>query len=123
MDSAALEGQTQLTQVLESLIKHVAARADKDYAKQRERELRATRFAKANDLEHAVLLQRVWINVLVRELQGQAREGAKMKMTQVLQDLEKKDRKSHDLFDQLRLGEEMTLRVWRLALALDPKPK
>jgi hypothetical protein len=127
MDSATLEGQTRLTQVLESLIRHVAARAgatpaDKDYATKIDRHLRATRFvAEKNDLEYAVLLQRVWVEVLERDLQGEAPEEAKKKMAQVPGDLDKKDRQSGSLLDQLRLGEEMALRVW--AAALDPQPK
>jgi hypothetical protein len=130
MESAALEGRIKLTEVLESLIGHVAARiavasapADKDYPNRIGRRLLAARFVAAgNDLEYAVMLQRLWVEVLVQALrQGPAPQEVKEKMKQVPDDLDKKDRQLGTLLDQLRLGEEMTLRVW--ALALGPKPK
>jgi hypothetical protein len=130
MESTALEGQTQLTEVLESLIKHVTARlaaaasapAVKDYPDEIDRRLLAARYlAAGNDLEYTVRLQRIWVEVLVQALQGRAPEEAGKEMMQVRDDLGKKDRQSPTLVDQLRLGEETALRVWALALGAKPE--
>src|SRR5262249_31626337 len=122
LDSPEFEEQTQLTTVLERLVKHVAARAarqelapaDKAYLEQLDRQLPAVRFSAKNDLEHTVLLQRVWIKVLALALQGQVPAQAK-KMTEVQQELDKKDHDAKTLLDQLRSGEEKLVRVWALA--------
>src|SRR5205823_2696763 len=74
--------QTQLAAVLARLVNHVAARAakqelapaDKASLEQIGRELQAAQFAAGNDLEHVVLLQRIWVRVLALTLQGQAAE-------------------------------------------------
>jgi hypothetical protein len=52
--------------------------------------------------------------VLVLALQGQVPAQAK-KMSEVEQELDKKDRDSRTLLDQLRSGEEKLVRVWALA--------
>jgi hypothetical protein len=128
LDTPEFEGQTQLTAVLERLVGHVAARdaqkelapADRAYLEQIGRHLKAARFAASNDLEHTVLLQRIWIKVLVLSLQGQVPAQA-TKMTEVQQELDKKDLQANNLLDQLRSGEEKLLRVWALAHDLNLK--
>jgi hypothetical protein len=116
---------TRPTQALESVIKHVAAKAaqqhpaaeDKEYLEQVNRYLQAARFLAENDendLEYMVLLQRAWIKVLVIYLQEKTPAQAKA-MVRIQQDLEDKDRRSSGLLDQLRAGEEKVLRIWALA--------
>jgi hypothetical protein len=117
------EELTEVTAVLERLIRHVAAKtaaqatdaADKAYVVQIDRQLRAAQFAAANDLEHVVRLQRIWIKVLTLALRGQAPASAQKAMTAIQEDLAKKDRESGNLLDQLRSGEEKLLRVWAAA--------
>ena len=107
------------------LVKHVADRAakqelapaDKAALEQIDRELQAAQFAAANDLERVVLLQRIWVRVLALALQGQAAEENRKAVLEVPQKLDEKDRKSGNLLDQLRFGEEMALEVWKLAHA------
>jgi hypothetical protein len=110
------------TQVLEGLIKHVAAKAagqnpvdgDKEYLDRIDRELRVAQFLAANDLEHMVLLQRVWVRVLTIYLQGQAPAQAGT-LAQVRQGLDDQDQAPPGVLDQLRAGEEKALRAWALA--------
>jgi hypothetical protein len=124
-----VEERTELTPVLELLIRHVAAGAarqepapaDGTVLEQVDRQLRAARFAAENDVEHVVLLQRVWIKVLVVALQGQATQEARTLLMQVPQDLDNKDRLSGNLLEQLRSGEASILRVWALARGLKLK--
>ena len=115
-------GLTRPTQVLEAVIKHVAAKAaqqnpaaeDKDDLEQIDRHLQAARFVAANDLEYMVLLQRLWIKVLVIYLQEKAPAQVKA-MARIQQDLGDQDRRSSGALDQLRAGEEKALRLWALA--------
>jgi hypothetical protein len=123
LDAPDFEEQSQLASVLASLVKHVAARtaqqalppADKASLEQIDRQLQAAQFVARNDLEHVVLLQRIWIKVLLLALQGQAPEQNKKMLLEIAQALDKKDRASSNLLDQLRSGEETVLRVWALA--------
>ncbi len=129
LEAPDFEEQIQLAPVLASLIKHVAARAaqqelppaDKASLEQIGRQLQAAQYAAGNDLEHVVLLQRIWIKVLVLALQGQAAEQNRKMLLEIPQDLDKKDRASSNLLDQLRSGEETALRVWALARNLKLK--
>jgi hypothetical protein len=113
---------TRPTQVLESVIRHVAAKAgkekpgppDKDYLEQIGRYLLAAGYVAENDLEHMVLLQRIWIKVLTIYLQQQVPAQAKG-MSVMEQDLLAHDRKSPSALDQLRAGEEKVLRLWARA--------
>ncbi|GEM_PF-429222 len=113
---------TRPTQVLERVIKHVAAKAaqqnpaaeDKEYLEQIGRHLQVAQFIADNDLEHMVLLQRTWIKVLTLYVQAQAPAQAKG-MVQIQQDLVGHDRRSQGVLDQLRAGEEKVLRIWKLA--------
>jgi hypothetical protein len=59
--------------------------------------------------------------VLVLALQGQAPEQNRKMLMEIPQDLDKKDRESKNLLDQLRSGEETALRVWELARDLKLK--
>jgi hypothetical protein len=112
---------TRPTRVLEGLIKHVAARAgkpnaapeDREYLTQIDRHLLAAQFVAENDLEHMVLLQRLWIRVLTIYLRGQvpARADGLMK---IQQDLDVHDQSAPNVLDQLRAGEEKLLRMWAL---------
>jgi hypothetical protein len=114
--------QTRPTQVLLSVINHVAAKAaqqklaaeDKEYLEQVGRHLQAARFLAENDLEYMVLLERVWIKVLALYLQEKAPAQAGA-MTRIQQELEEQDRRSSGVLEQLRLGEEKILQVWALA--------
>jgi len=131
LEDLDFDEQTQLTPVLERLIKHVAdkaaqqelAKADKTYLEQIDRRLQATRLVAENDLEHVVLLQRIWIKVLILALplQGEMPAQAQKTMTEVREDLGQKDLASGDLLDQLRSGEENIRQVWALALELKLK--
>jgi hypothetical protein len=113
---------TRPTQVLVSLIKHVAEKAaksnrtteEKDYLEQVGRHLQAARFLAENDLEYMVLLQRVWIKVLALYLQDKAPAQVKA-MARIQQELEDQDRRSSGVLDQLRAGEEKILQIWALA--------
>ncbi len=112
--------QTQITVVLEGLIKHVAATSaaepeDKAYLEQIGRQLQAARFVAENDLEYTVLLQRIWIKVLVLTSKGRLPAETRKRMKTIQQDLDKKDREATHLLEQLRSGEENILRVWALA--------
>ncbi|HBI45172.1 MAG TPA: hypothetical protein DDY78_20295 [Planctomycetales bacterium] len=122
---------TRPTQVLESVIKRVAAKAaeqnpaaeDKDYLEQVGRYLQAARFLAENDendLEHMVLLQRAWIKVLVIYLQEKTPAQAKA-MVRIQQALDDKDHRSSGVLDQLRAGEEKVLRIWAVADNLNLK--
>jgi hypothetical protein len=123
LEAPDFQQQTQFTAVLERLIKHVAATAaqqklapaDRTYLEQIGRQLQAARFAVENDLEYAVLLQRIWIKVLILALQERASEQARKTMKTVQQGLDENDREASNLLDQLRSGEENILRVWAIA--------
>ncbi|HEY7314628.1 MAG TPA: hypothetical protein VH643_35090 [Gemmataceae bacterium] len=129
LDDQDFSEQTRLPLVLEGLIKHVAAAAvqqklapaEKAYLEQIGRPLDAVGYAAENDLEQTVLLQRIWIKVLVLALQERISTAAKQKVMAVQLDLDKKDRESGNLLDQLRSGEENILRVWALAHDLKPQ--
>jgi hypothetical protein len=119
---------TRATQVLAGVVKHVAAKAvkeagknlapdDKDYLGRIDRHLQAAQFVADNDLEHMVLLQRIWIKVLPIYLGEQAPAQAQG-MRQVQEDLVVQDRRLPGLLDQLRAGEENVLRIWALAHGL-----
>ena len=116
---------TRPTQVLESVIKHVAAKAgkqnsaagDKEYLEQIGRHLQAAQFVAENDLEYMVLLQRHWLKVLSIYLQEKAPAHAKG-LTEIQHDLAASDRQSRSVLDQLRAGEEKILGVWVLAYQL-----
>jgi hypothetical protein len=122
LEDQAFLTQTQLTRVLEGLIKHLADKtaqrnpppAEKDYLDRIRRQLLAARYGAANDLEYAVLLQRIWLKVLTLYLQDQATNQAKA-MLDLRLDLDAQDRGSRSVLHQLRSGEEMILRVWALA--------
>jgi hypothetical protein len=122
LEDPEFEAQTRPTGVLEGLIKHVAANAankdstpqEKEYLEQIDRRLQAVRFVAENDLEHMVLLQRVWLEVLILYLQERAPAQTRG-MRQIQQDLADHDRTSRNVLDQLRAGEEKILRVWKLA--------
>jgi hypothetical protein len=122
LEGPDFEEQTQLTPVLERLIKHVAAGAARDklapaekaYLEQIGRQLQAARFAAEHDLEYTVRLQRIWLKVLVLTLRQRVPAQAK-KMMAVQQALDQKDREASNLLDQLQSGEENILRVWALA--------
>jgi hypothetical protein len=111
------------TQVLEALIKHVAAKAagqnpapgDKEYLDRIGREVQVTQLLAGNDLERMVLLQRVWAKVLAIYLQGKAPVQADA-LAQVRQSLDDADRAPPGVLDQLRAGEEKALRMWAVAL-------
>jgi hypothetical protein len=131
IDAPDFDELTRPTQVLERVVKHVAAKAaqqnpaaaDKEYLEQLDRYLQAARFLAENDendLEHMVLLQRAWIKVLVIYLQGKNPAQAKA-MVRIQQDLEDRDHRSSGLLDQLRAGEEKVLRIWALADNLNLK--
>jgi hypothetical protein len=114
LDAPDFESQTQLAPVLERLVMHVAAKAaDKASLEQIGRQLKAAKFAAANDMEHVVLLQRIWVKVLALDLQGRVKDGKAL--LEVPQELEKKDGKSSNLLDQLWFGEETALQVWAQA--------
>jgi hypothetical protein len=130
LEDPAFAGQTQISPVLEALVKHVAASAaqqdlspeEKTYLEQIDRQLQAARFVAQNDLEYVVLLQRIWLKVLTLRLQeGSPAETKKMMMLAVQQELDKKDRDASNLLDQLRSGEENLLRVWVLVHDLKVK--
>ena len=116
---------TRPTQVLESLVKHVAAKAtqqnhalaDKEYLEQIGRHLQAAGFVAETDLEHMVLLQRLWIKVLTIYLQPVAAAQAKG-MLEIQQDLLIQDRRCRSVLEQVHGGEEQVLRVWALAYNL-----
>jgi hypothetical protein len=122
LETPDFQEQTQVTAVLERLVKHVADKAsqqkldpaEKVYLEQMDRQLRAARFVAPTDLAYTVLLQRIWIKVLVLTLRERVPEQTK-KMRTVQEDLDKKDREASNLLDQLRSGEENILRVWALA--------
>lgn len=122
IDDPTFAELTRPAQVLERVVKHVAAKAsklnpmedDKAYVDQIDRHLQAARFIADNDLEHMILLQRMWIRVLAIYLQGQAPAQAKG-MLEVQQDLINLDRRPAGMLDQLRNGEEKVLRIWALA--------
>jgi hypothetical protein len=67
-----LEPMTRPSQVMEALIKQVAAKAaksdaaadDKAYLEQAPRQVRAVQFVAKNDVEQTAMLQRVWLKVL-----------------------------------------------------------
>ncbi len=123
LEAPDIQEQTRLTPVLERLIEHVAAAAaggkvspaDKAFLEQVGRQVQAARFAAENDLEYAVLLQRLWIKVLVLALQEQVPDKTRKAMLGVQRGLENKDREAANLLEQLRSGEESLLRVWALA--------
>jgi hypothetical protein len=123
LDAPDFEEQTELAQVLARLIKHVAGRAarqelapaDKTWLEGIDRELQAAQFAAANDLEHVVLLQRLWVRVLSVAVQGQTAEANRKLVREVPRELDRKDRQAGGLLDQVKSGEEAVLRVWALA--------
>jgi hypothetical protein len=121
MDSSAFKGMTRPTQVLESVVKHVASKAaemnpsaeDKQYLQQLGRHLQVAGYLADNDLEHMVLLQRAWVKVLTVYLQQKSPNQAEG-MTKVQQGLTERDRRAAGVLDQLRTGEEAALRLWAL---------
>ncbi len=118
MDAKVLEPMTRPAQVMESMIQHVAEKLGtqhKDFLERVPRRLRAAQFAALNDLEHTVLLQRIWIDVLAVHLEQQSPQRAK-EMRQVQADLKAADRAAANVLEQLRGGEEKLLRLWTLAL-------
>jgi hypothetical protein len=129
LDDADFNGQTQLTAVLERLIKHVAERsaqreaspAKKDFLQQIERHIQAARYVAHHEVQYAVLLQRIWIKVLTLTLEQDVAEPARKKMTELDTNLDKKDGQSDNLLAQLRLGEETILRLWALTFDLKIK--
>ncbi len=123
LDDDDFNGQTRLTGVLERLIKHVADRSaqqevsptNKDVLTRIGREIEVARFIADNDIQYAVLLQRIWIKVLSLTLQRDATASDGKKMADLVNDLKKKDRNYDNLLAQLRAGEEQILRLWALA--------
>jgi hypothetical protein len=122
LDAPDFEEQSQLAVVLASLIKHVAARAalkappaDRATLEQVDRQLQASQFIAKNDLEHVILLQRIWIKVLVVALEGQTAQQNKKTLREIPEELERADRFSVSLLEQLRSGEKTVLRIWTLA--------
>jgi hypothetical protein len=111
------------TQVLEALIRHVAARAaaqkpaagDKQYLDRIDRELQVAQLLAANDLERMVLLQGVWARVLAMYLQGKAPAQADA-LAQLRQGLGDPEHEAPGVLDQLRAGEDTALRLWAAAL-------
>jgi hypothetical protein len=112
---------TRPTRVLEALTRHVAGKIapealpapDREYLAQLDRHLQAARVVAETDLEHMVLLQRVWLRVLALSLRGQVPAQAEA-MRQLEQDLTAQDRQARTVLEQLRAGEEKVLRVWAL---------
>jgi hypothetical protein len=125
MDPKAFEKLTRPSQVLEKVIQHVAselgkknpAKQEKEYLDQLPRHLLAAQFVAKNDLEHTVLLQRVWAEVLVNYLEQQNPSCAK-ELRRILADLTSADRGWANVLEQLRGGEDKILRMWSLALEL-----
>ena len=125
LDDEDFNGQTQLTPVLERLIKHVADRSaqqevsatNKDILNRIGREIEAARFfADNNDIQYAVLLQRIWIKVLSLTLQRDATPPVRKMMTDLEKDLRRKRTGSLRICSpSCRAGEEKILRPWVLA--------
>ena len=65
--------------------------------------MRAAQYAARNDLEHTVLLQRIWINVLAIHLEQQGPQRGVL-IRQVQDDLRSADTASTNVLDQLRGG-------------------
>lgn len=113
---------TRPTHVQAALIRKIAAKAaeqnpdpeDKEFLSQVDRRLQVAQFVAENDLEQAVLLQRIWIRVLAIRLQKQA-PGRAEAMRRVLGELADSDRRSPSALEQIRSGEEKILRVWAAA--------
>lgn len=122
VDAAGLEKLARPAQVLESVVKHLSSQLakreliddDKEYLDRIPVHLATAAFLAKNDLEHTALLQRVWIKVLAIHL---ARQHAKRStdMRQVCEELARADALSRNVLEQLRSGEEKTLRLWALA--------
>ena len=123
---------TRPSQVLQTLVKQIAAREsgprpasapspgreDQEYLDQLGRHLQVAQYLADNDLEHTVLLQRIWLKVLAIRLEQQT-PGRAEAMRHLHAELIEQDRRSPGALDQLRGGEEKLLRLW--ALALDVK--
>src|SRR5262249_35164180 len=125
IDDREVMALSRATQVLESVIKHGAAKAgnqttattEKGCLEQIGRRLQAAQFVAENDLEHLVLLQRHWLKVLSIYLQDKAPAQANG-LTQIQHELAASDRQSRSSLDQLRTGEEKILGAWVLAYQL-----
>jgi hypothetical protein len=106
------------SQVMEILIKHVAnkvaAKGDKDQADQIPRQLVAAKFVALDELEHAALLQRIWLKALTMHLAQVAPERA-AEMRALQNELIESDLQAVNMLEQLRTGEEKILRLWTLA--------
>ena len=123
IDDPEFQALSSPARVLERIVQHVAAKAngtqnsspeDKMYLEQIGRHLQAAQFVAGNDLEHMVLLQRIWIKVLSIYLREQAPAQA-ARLLKIQQDLAVHDQNSLNVLDQLRAGEEKILRIWALA--------
>jgi hypothetical protein len=124
MGAASFKPLTRPAQVMESVIKHLAEKVGKQNPvpeqkdlDQVQRDLRVAEFVAQNDLEHTVMLQRVWLKVLSIHLEQQTPQRAE-EMRQVQQESSEGDRASANILEQLRGGEERILQLWVLALDL-----
>jgi hypothetical protein len=123
MEDTEAAGLTRPSRVLEAMIKHVAAKVgqkanlaaqDRQLLEQVGRQLQAVQLVADNDLEHMVLLQRIWIPVLSLYVKEQVPAQASA-MLSMARDLSLEDKQSPSVLDQLRAGEQRILRCWALA--------
>ncbi|MBX9678377.1 MAG: PPC domain-containing protein [Gemmataceae bacterium] len=118
---AELGALTRPTQVLAAVVKRVAAKAgdaeamteDKEFLAQIDRRLQVAQFVAENDLEQMVLLQRLWARVLAIRL-GQLVPDQADAFRKLQSDLSEGDRRAAGSLEQLRAGEEKTLRMWAI---------
>jgi len=122
MEEGELASLTRPAQALAAVIKHVAVSASKDgaapehrdYLERVGRHVQAAQFVADNDLERLIILQRVWLRVLSIYLHKSHPEIA-ASAAEIQQQLVTRDRRASNVLDQLRAGEETTLRIWSLA--------
>lgn len=118
---AELGALTRPTQVLAAVVKRVANKAnesdpspeEKEFLSQIDRRIQVAQFVAENDLEQMVLLQRLWARVLAIRL-GQLVPDQADAFRKLHSDLAEGDRRAVGSLEQLRAGEEKTLRMWAL---------
>jgi hypothetical protein len=124
LEAPELMAMPTASPLLESLIKHFARQlaskqldpASRELLERLPHELTAIQHLASNDIQHMVLLQRLWLRTLVIHV-AQSRPERSQEARNLIAELAADDAKATHVIQQLRAGEEKLLRAW-LTLAV-----
>jgi hypothetical protein len=121
VSAASYSGAASPTAVLPPLIEQLASRlssktkdqSDREFLARIPHELTAAEYLGDNDLRRLALLERLWLRLLAMDI-AQARSDRAEDAQTIVEQLSESDRRSEDVFHQLRDGQSALVRMWLL---------